>query len=118
MTETLCSIDNAKSMAGANFPTSASDAEITVWINDAEAYITNRTQIDWVTLFSGLGANLKNMLREFTACATAYHIVKTDPNAYNSLPECKFIMNANLHKADVLERQLKEKTTTDFIQGI
>jgi len=117
MAETLCSIDNVKKKAGTNFPTTTSDAEITVLINNAESYINDRTQVDWVALFSGLATDKKNILRDFASSHAAMFVIIDDPNSYNSLAEAQFIADVNFQRYTETEREIKEKVAQDFMRG-
>lgn len=117
MTVTLTAVATVKLKAGANFNTAVTDGNITTLINQAEAYLMAITRIDWVALYSGLSATYKLILEDATSSHAAMAVINYDMSGYTSRQEALTMLNINYTRLTDSINQLKEKYTSDFIQG-
>ena len=79
----------ARAGAGANSAITASSATLNYWSSGAEAVINARTDYDWVTNYSTVGANFKGILAEIEECMVAKQIIVADTSGYNSKTEAQ-----------------------------
>lgn len=95
MTVTLCDSGAVKLRAGANASTTIinSDANLTVFINQAEGDIAAETQCDWVAVYSGLSANYKKVLEGACASKAALKVISYNTVGYTGVGEATFMAN-------------------------
>lgn len=122
MTETLTDSGAVKLKAGAGVSTtlttdSADGSELTSFINQAEAYLAAVTRIDWVSLYSGLDADLRKILDDAASSHAAMAAISYDMSGYTFAQEAQVMLDFNYTRLDDAIKLLKEKVVSDFIQG-
>lgn len=95
MVETLCTSGAVKHRAGngASSTVTNSGAWMTELINQAEGDIATETRVDWVSLYSGLSANYKQVLEGACAAKAGIKVVSYDGRGYLNIAEAAFIIN-------------------------
>ena len=117
MTETLCIQADIDLKAGTNVSSAITAGQYTLMINDSEAYIMGLTRIDWVTLYSGLDATLKLILRDACSARSARVAINFDMSVYTSRSEAQKMLDVNQTIFDECMRVIKEEFASDFIRG-
>lgn len=120
MAETLCTSGAVKLKAGANRPADDTDLtadNYTTFINEAEAAIAAETRINWVDEYSGLDADFKTILEDAASSHAAIPVINFDMSGYTSRAEAQTMLDVNYARFRDALRLLKEKVTSDFIQG-
>ena len=95
MAWTLCTSGAAITKAGslANSTITASGAALANWSNECEATLSSITEEDWVTGYSGRGANFKEILGDTVSDMIAIKIISYDMSGYSSLSESRTLIN-------------------------
>lgn len=120
MVETLCDSGAVKLKAGANRPTDdtvITGANYTMLINEAEAFINDKTQIDWVAAYAGLATDLKTVLEDFASSHAAIAVISHDMSGYTSRAEAQSMLDVNYARLTDALNIVKEKVASDFMQG-
>ena len=117
MTVTLTAVSTCKLKAGANWNAAITDGNITTFINQAEAYLMAVTRVNWVTLYSTIDATFKLILEDAASSHVAMAMINYDMSGYTSRQEALTMLNVNYTRLTDAIQQLKEKYTSDFIQG-
>ena len=116
---TLCTSGEAIAKAGAG---ASSDAKnpilVTKFIIQAESRLNVITKKDWVTAYSGLDTNVKNILNEVISNMAAIYMVNYDDSGYTSGLE--YERKIAILKAEVRElvRELKDLELKEWMSGI
>ena len=87
-------------------------------INQAESFINDRTQVDWVALYSGLSTDLKKILEDAASSHAAISMINYNMGGYTSRQEAQTMLDVNYSRLTDAIRELKEKVTTDFIKQV
>ena len=117
MTVTLTAVATVKLKAGANWNAAITDGNITTFINQAEAYLMAVCRVNWVSLYSTIDATFKLILEDAASSHAAMAMINYDMSGYTSRQEALTMLNVNYTRLTDAINQLKEKYTTDFIQG-
>jgi len=84
-TGVLCSRGNVIAEAGSNLSVSGlEEVQTNYFIANAEAYISNITQYDWVTNYPGLSTNQRYLLRATAAKMAAIDAINFDTSSLSS----------------------------------
>jgi len=114
MVETYCAKTDVELKAGVNVGT-LSDAQYTLLINEAEAYLNSVMRRDLITSYAGLDAGKKEILRMAASAHAAIAAITYDQTGY-FLGEVTNLLNANYTTLSDAVRLLKEKYTSDFVE--
>ena len=116
MAWTFCTSGAAIRKAGtnANSTITASGAALLDWSNEAENMICTIARIDLITAFSGMTANGKEVLQQYTSAHIAQKIMQYDPNSYTAGEYFYLINNLETQKKEV-ESLIKDKLYTKYL---
>ncbi len=91
----LCTSGSAIAKAGANANTTivASGSVLLEWSKEVEATICTTTRKDWITAYSSLGANFKEILNNLSSDLIAMKIISYDPSGYASQREAELMLD-------------------------
>ena len=119
MVETLCTSGAVKHRAGANASSTvtASGAWLTELINQAEGDIVAETLVNWVSSYSGLSANYKQVLEGACAAKAAIKVISYDTSNYTTLNEATTIINVLWGEYDRAIRVLSQSPTAKALGG-
>lgn len=115
MTTTLCTSGIVKLHAGANVSAALTDAQYTSLINEAEAFISESSQYDFVANYSSLPTNLKPLLELGTACHAAFNAIKYDQSGYTSRQEAQVMLDANWTQVVEINNLLRDAKYKNFV---
>jgi len=95
MAWTLCTSGAAVAKAGVNANSTIilSGAVLAEWSNECEGALNTITRKDWISAYSGLAANHKNILNDTCSDMIALKIVNYDMNGYTSRLEAQTILD-------------------------
>tara|TARA_R100001480_G_scaffold29257_2_gene39781 strand:- start:728 stop:1096 length:369 start_codon:yes stop_codon:yes gene_type:complete len=119
MTETFCSIADAKLKAGANFNTDVTDSNFTTFINQAESYINNVIKIPGVNLvadFTNMQGDVKRILQDAASSHAAMAVINYDIDSYGA-SQAQTMLDFNFQRFTDAIALLKNKRTTDFLRS-
>lgn len=116
MAVTYCSIDDVKDKAGTNVP-GLTDAQITNFINQAEALINNIMQADLISTYAGFDDSKKLILEDACSSKAAMDAVKWQITNYGSANEAQTILNVLLTTWSEYKTLLKDRDVVAFIQS-
>ncbi len=119
MAWTLCTSGAAIAKAGANANSTitASGGTLLNWSNEAESMACALTGIDVVTQFSGLTANGKEVLQQYTSAVVAQNIINYDVGTYFA-NEATLILNVLENQKNEAQQRLSNKRfIVDYLGG-
>lgn len=110
MAETLCDSGAVKLKAGSNASSTITDNAVTMtqFINQAEGDIAADTTVDWVSKYSGLSANFKQVIEGAVASKAAISVINYNMGGFTSRAEALTMLNVNWATYDRAVRELKE----------
>jgi hypothetical protein len=114
MTETLCDSGAVKLKAGVNAST-LSGTQYTQLINQAECFINDSARTDYVSKYSGLAADKKQILQDASSCHAAIAVINYDMSGFTSRQEALIMINILWARLQECMRLLKDDNTRGFI---
>jgi|TARA_Y100000310_G_scaffold81786_1_gene78366 hypothetical protein len=104
--------------AGADVNTAVmSGANIVQFINDAEALVNSLTRINYSDSFSGLNTDVQGLLSEASSNLAAMYVINYDINNYQTPEVARTMLDVLRDGAMRAISLLRDKNTTDFIDG-
>jgi len=124
VTTTLCTSGMALLKAGIGYNTNldgkaaaivGSDFAVDLWIVEAESFINTSTRYNWVTNYSSLNTNYRNILQEAASARAAIHAINYDYNGFGSRLQAENKINVLNNIVSVNIDTLNETKAQDFM---
>jgi len=115
MTTTFCDSGAVVLKAGKN-AVQLSEAQYTQLINQAESAINNQLRVDVVAGYAGYSDANKKILEDAASSHAALAVITYDQTGY-FLGEATNLLNFNYTRYTDAIKILKEKYTSDFLEG-
>ncbi len=117
-TGTFCSGSEVLQKAGSGASTTSDNEEYTNnFIKQAESWINCATRKNYSDSYSGLNADVKNLLKECASNLAAIYVINYDIGGYTSRTEAEFMINVLKTRADEIIEMLVDKKVETFILG-
>ena len=115
MSETYCTKTDVQLKAGIN-ATTLTDDQYTSLINEAETYLNSVMRLDLISSYGTLDETKKKILQLATSAHAAIQVISYDQSGYTS-GQVTNLLNALYTQLNDAVKILKEKYTSDFIEG-
>jgi len=119
MAFTLCSSEAIVTKAGTNVNSDAiaSLALLTRLSEEAEAEICSITRKDWITAYSGLDTEVRNILDMYCSAHAGSNLITYDMGGFTSREEARLMLNFLDQRMKVAASLLRDKKVETFIDG-
>ena len=123
MTETFCTIANARFKAGANVSAAITDANVTTVINQAEAAINaeiklmvSGTYINLISDFANMAAGVKEIFKDAASSHAAMALIIYDVGGYGA-SEAQTMIDVNYQRFTSAMDLLKTKEVMTYLRS-
>ena len=106
----------AKAGTNAN-ATSKATAATDVYVLEVESFVNALTRFNWSDAYSGLNADVKDILKEVTSNLCAIYVIQWDMSGFNSRIEAEDMINVLRDRALTGLSVLRDKKVQDFINA-
>ncbi len=106
----------AKAGTNAN-ATSKATAATDVYVLEVESFVNALTRFNWSDAYSGLNADVKDILKEVTSNLCAIYVIQWDMSGFTSRIEAEDMINVLRDRALTGLSVLRDKKVQDFINA-
>lgn len=97
--------------------TAKATAATDVYVLDVEGLINCITRYNWSDAYATLNVDVKDVLKEASACLCAIYVIQWDMSGFTSNLEAEDMINVLRDRALFAISILRDKKTQDFING-
>ena len=120
MVETLCDSGAVKFKAGTNASTTITNepSTMTLFINQAEGEFIAATRVNWITHFSSMSADFKQVVEGAVSSKAATKVINYDMGGFNSLGEATTMINILLNEYNQGVKILRDSDFARALGGV
>ena len=116
MSPTLTTSGAVALKAGANVSTAIVDANYNSFITKGEAYVNDKTRINWNKIYPTLSGAVALLIDDVVSSHAGMACINYDMSGYTSRAEAQTMLDFNYTRVTDGMAELKDKFTTDFMK--